>query len=354
MCRTISFHAYCLIVCVPFFSTALAIAVDSANTVRNPDFNTVTPPGQSAAWTSIYYSFNGIPLCQDGITIEQNIAGHAQCVQLNPLYRYPNENGGYYCSNDYSCDPAIAESQLVQLVQTDIPCAQSDYVEVAFDFLLVNRMPSCAPVCSGVPNPSYAIALVKVIENPLPGGDLIGDDIGVGEINHLMLSDVESLGVWSRQRIGMQRKWTSSTLTLKVLLVPGAQTEGWANVYGVAMNLDNVSVRTFDGSCERQQWVCEKESVPVCHQSVDPPYGIASHGVQTPIAVNDPYALFRCNRPCTFCIADIDENGVVNGGDLTYVLGGWGSTDPVADLDHNGTVNGADLTLLLSQWGCED
>ena len=55
--------------------------------------------------------------------------------------------------------------------------------------------------------------------------------------------------------------------------------------------------------------------------------------------------------PC--CLGDIDpdRDGEVNGGDLSYLLGAWNSSDEEADLDGNQYVDGADLAVLLSQWG---
>jgi predicted outer membrane repeat protein len=51
-------------------------------------------------------------------------------------------------------------------------------------------------------------------------------------------------------------------------------------------------------------------------------------------------------------IADLDGNGLVDGADLTMLLGVWGTTggDVGADLDLDGLVDGADLTLLLGAW----
>ena len=54
------------------------------------------------------------------------------------------------------------------------------------------------------------------------------------------------------------------------------------------------------------------------------------------------------------CIGDINGDGVVNGSDLSQVLGFWGtclSSDCPADLDGDGSVTGADLSLLLGGWG---
>jgi hypothetical protein len=51
-------------------------------------------------------------------------------------------------------------------------------------------------------------------------------------------------------------------------------------------------------------------------------------------------------------IADLDGNGLVDGADLTMLLGAWGTTgaDVGADLDLDGLVDGADLTRLLGDW----
>ena len=51
------------------------------------------------------------------------------------------------------------------------------------------------------------------------------------------------------------------------------------------------------------------------------------------------------------CPADINGDNVVNGTDLTIILGEWGTNDPAGDLNGSGNVDGADLTILLSSWG---
>lgn len=50
------------------------------------------------------------------------------------------------------------------------------------------------------------------------------------------------------------------------------------------------------------------------------------------------------------CLADLNGDGFVNGGDLGLMLGAWGGAGP-GDLDGNGVVDGADLGLLLGEWG---
>ena len=51
------------------------------------------------------------------------------------------------------------------------------------------------------------------------------------------------------------------------------------------------------------------------------------------------------------CDGDLNDDDVVDGGDLSLVLGYWGSADPTFDLDGSGLVDGADLALVLGEWG---
>jgi hypothetical protein len=51
------------------------------------------------------------------------------------------------------------------------------------------------------------------------------------------------------------------------------------------------------------------------------------------------------------CPADLNDDGTVNGADLTILLGEWGTKDSIFDLNGDGLIDGADLTVLLSNWG---
>ena len=54
------------------------------------------------------------------------------------------------------------------------------------------------------------------------------------------------------------------------------------------------------------------------------------------------------------CVGDFDCNGVIDGADLTMLLGFWGSQGGEYDLTGDKFVDGADLTVLLGVWGlCE-
>jgi hypothetical protein len=50
------------------------------------------------------------------------------------------------------------------------------------------------------------------------------------------------------------------------------------------------------------------------------------------------------------CVGDLNNNGSIDGGDLTILLGAWGS-NAGGDLNNDGITDGADLTMLLGAWG---
>ena len=56
------------------------------------------------------------------------------------------------------------------------------------------------------------------------------------------------------------------------------------------------------------------------------------------------------------CIADINQDGQVNGFDIGTLLAEWNNTVPLgvfnkSDLNRDGIVNGEDLGLMLNAWG---
>ena len=61
---------------------------------------------------------------------------------------------------------------------------------------------------------------------------------------------------------------------------------------------------------------------------------------------------FQLDEPGTpVCPADFNDDGQVNGADLTNLLARWGETAPEYDLNGDGEIDGADLTIVLSSWG---
>ena len=58
----------------------------------------------------------------------------------------------------------------------------------------------------------------------------------------------------------------------------------------------------------------------------------------------------RYSPPPIVCPADLDDDGVVAGGDIGVLLSNWGQSG-TGDLDGNGVVDGSDFGLLLSAFG---
>jgi formylglycine-generating enzyme required for sulfatase activity len=54
---------------------------------------------------------------------------------------------------------------------------------------------------------------------------------------------------------------------------------------------------------------------------------------------------------CEYAIGDFSLDGAIDGKDLGYLLGAWGTADPFADLNRDGAVDGIDLGMLLASWG---
>ena len=57
----------------------------------------------------------------------------------------------------------------------------------------------------------------------------------------------------------------------------------------------------------------------------------------------------ECDPVDEDCPPDFNIDGIVNGADLTYLLGSWGGGE--GDLDDDGTTTGSDLAILLGFWG---
>ena len=75
------------------------------------------------------------------------------------------------------------------------------------------------------------------------------------------------------------------------------------------------------------------------------------------VTVEDDGAAYIFDLNDEFCggneIGDLNQDGIVDGADLTMLLGAWGAcSEPscAADINQDGIIDGADLTLLLGSW----
>lgn len=77
-----------------------------------------------------------------------------------------------------------------------------------------------------------------------------------------------------------------------------------------------------------------------CRENIAVDFGIASAATLDIVLEPAP-----AGNPC-----DLTGDGLVDGADLTMLLGRWGTADSEADLDGSGQVDGADLAELLGCW----
>ena len=75
------------------------------------------------------------------------------------------------------------------------------------------------------------------------------------------------------------------------------------------------------------------------------------------VSVEDDGAAYIFDLDDEFCggneIGDLNQDGIVDGADLTMLLGSWGQCAKqycVADINQDGVIDGTDLTLLLGSW----
>ena len=62
--------------------------------------------------------------------------------------------------------------------------------------------------------------------------------------------------------------------------------------------------------------------------------------------------LFEHPKPTVVaCPADFNEDGRVDGTDLSLIIGFWGQASDAYDLDGDGMIGGGDLAILLGGWG---
>ena len=55
--------------------------------------------------------------------------------------------------------------------------------------------------------------------------------------------------------------------------------------------------------------------------------------------------------PAATCPGDYNDDGVIDGADITVLLNAWGSADATVDLNNDGIIDASDIALLLNGWG---
>ena len=58
-----------------------------------------------------------------------------------------------------------------------------------------------------------------------------------------------------------------------------------------------------------------------------------------------------CQGEACTCRGDVNEDDVIDAGDLIELLAAWGTDEPRMDFDENGIVDVRDLIAMLAAWG---
>ncbi|MCH2162191.1 MAG: hypothetical protein MK085_10005 [Phycisphaerales bacterium] len=97
----------------------------------------------------------------------------------------------------------------------------------------------------------------------------------------------------------------------------------------------DVAQGTLGSVVDARYWPIEKTSLDLANE--------------LEAAIRDAIGLsprIQCHDTCPW---DFSQNGQVDGGDLSYLLGHWGQEH--ADLNGDGITDGGDLALILAYWG---
>ena len=84
--------------------------------------------------------------------------------------------------------------------------------------------------------------------------------------------------------------------------------------------------------------------------------GLASNGwlvmrVGDSVSSINTIARIDLGPPAATCPGDYNDDGVIDGADITVLLNAWGSADATVDLNNDGIIDASDIALLLNGWG---
>lgn len=79
-----------------------------------------------------------------------------------------------------------------------------------------------------------------------------------------------------------------------------------------------------------------------------PEAGLATIGLFKPGSIDSVAVAGKVPSPVPVTPGDLNLDGLVDGNDLTIVLGAWGTPD--ADLNDDGITDGGDITIVLGNW----
>lgn len=265
-------------------------------------------------------------------------------ARLEPFYRDPVTQG---CS----FGPACGSNQQVQPVilrQGFIDAGGCPYGSLSFDARVFDVE---SIQCTAYP---YATATVEEI-NPTTGAVRSTHSFQIDRTMDLQLG----LHDWKRLTFHFEVDYPGSLFRVDFrLTMSSCSPFSSYKVYAGGLDLDNVTLLTIPVVD-----ITNGQITSGCQGGVDqcgPPPTITWNdlldlGVPMQDAPHDPQSPFSC--PQSYCAADLNYDGMIDGQDLAAVLLDW-NTLPTpsciprwADINGNGTVGGDDLALVLAGWG---
>jgi len=318
-------------------AASAALAQEGPNCVRDGGFEGA--PGSKGAWIKEVYTApfgtnqcGGLPICTSN-------KSHNGAAQLKPLYF---STVSPTCFEQYPCDTQDAVGLgLVVLKQENLQPGAGAFVELSFDFRLIDERPTigCITGCDEL----FPAAEVQLVEFGAPGERLI-----------INFDETTETGEWRRARIGVRRSYLDSEFAVRFKLLAAVETDRTPDAYGASLEVDNVRVTAFDGVSKFDAWSCPiPADTSSCEPWPAPFYPIVDLPFDVGVSAPDAEEPFACERPVSpACAGDVNGDGVVSGADLGLLLSAFGTTDSQADLDGDGVVGGSDLGILLSNWGC--
>ena len=288
-----------------------------------------------------------VPLCASMSPV-QVVTTDRNHARLTPLYRDHITNT---CAYGPACGAPVF-AQPVILRQGCIDAGSCSYGSISFDARVFDVE---AARCATFP---YAKVTVEEV-NSASGG--------VGNKHVFVIdrsADLEH-GLYDWRRLTYHFEVTNPGCLFNVefsLMTSGCSNTTDQMIYPGGLDVDNVTLLTIPvvdvdpssgaivSGCQSGQDSCPPPGFPILPNPL-----VSEFGVQVFAGVHDNQAAFVC--PQSYCMADLNYDGLIDGQDLSAVLAYW-DTLPTptcaprwADINGNGTVGGDDLALVLAGWG---
>lgn len=265
---------------------------------------------------------------EDGCGLGQKytlrISWNDQCI--NPC----GTGGGCY---DIHTTPGCEESACCASVcQLDPVCCEKSWDQICVDeaLALCNPPPPLNDLCSNarpITPAGAAFTLVGATSDPAPvpagcltlGGTTLGADVWYS------IEDVEGSVTIS--------SCTAGTLDTALL------------VYDSSCTSEPIACDDDNATCSGNPLSSSVSFMAQCHHR----YLIRVGAIGQQFGTGS-LTVSLAQPQCPGCPADITDDLLVDGLDLTALLSGWGEPGP-ADVDDSGVVDGLDLTAVLSAWG---